>query len=479
MPEEPAGAGGDLTSRPPLPPHLSCEVLVIGGGPSGMAAAYWLAAAGRDVIVVEKKHYPRVKTCGDGLTPRSVRQLEEMGLGDELSAHHRYTGLRALAFGKELELPWPKHPRLPSYGYVITRAELDALVAERARKAGATVYEGAEAVAPLQSPVTESRSVAGSKPGSPGSVPEWLGGSRSGEKTRAVHFTRSAEGQVAGGAIVTDHDGGGSCHIAARYVIVADGSNSRYGRALGTARERSYPLGMALRGYYRSPRHTETMIESHLDIRDSTGNVVPGYGWIFPLGDGRVNVGIGLLSTDRRWKGVNTSQLLETFLTWAPDSWGLSPATSCGPPTGGKLAMGLSVGPRVGADYLVVGDAAGAINPFNGEGIAYGYETGRLAAQLLDQALRSGGRGDLAAYEEMLQESYGLYYAVARGFVQILGRPQLMRLLVSKSMYSRTLMEWVLAIMANMLREDELGPAEAAYRAVAVLARRAGLAGVL
>jgi flavin-dependent dehydrogenase len=135
--------------------------------------------------------------------------------------------------------------------------------------------------------------------------------------------------------------------------------------------------------------------------------------------------------------------------------------------------MGLSVGPRVGPTWLVVGDAGGAINPFNGEGIAYAYETGRLAAEVLHAALASGDGLALRSYDVRLQETYGLYFKVARAFVRIIGRPELMRALVGTGMHSRTLMEWVLRIMANLLRPDELGPAEAAYRAVAAIARLA------
>ena len=313
------------------------DVLVIGGGPSGGAAAYWLASAGHDVTVVERKRFPREKTCGDGLTPRSVKQLEEMGLTDELaSAGHRYDGLRSHGFGKTLELAWPSHPDLPSYGYVITRKDLDALVAGRAAKAGATVWERAEAT----EPIVES-------------------------------------GLVRGATIVRkDEPDAAPVEIRARYVIVADGANSRFGRALGTSRNRNYPLGMAIRGYYTSPRHDEPWIDSWLDIRDKQGNVLPGYGWIFPVGDGRVNVGIGLLSTFNQWKAVNTTHLMASFVEYAPASWDLRPETCCGPPTGGRLPMGMSVGPHSGPTYLVVGDAGGTINPFNGEGIAYAYETG-------------------------------------------------------------------------------------------------------
>ena len=409
----------------------STDVLVVGGGPSGAACAYWLAEAGHDVILLEKKRYPREKTCGDGLTPRSVRQLEDMGLADELSTFHRYSGLRSHAFGRTIEMHWPRHPELPDYGYIITRKDLDALVAERADKAGAAVWEASEAVAPI------------------------------------------VEGGLVRGAVIRRKgpDGERTEAVRARYVVVADGANSRFGRSLGTSRNRAYPLGMAIRGYYESPRHDEPWIESWLDIRDRAGNVLPGYGWIFPVGDGRVNVGIGLLSTFNQWKAVNTTHLMESFVRYAPASWDLRPETSCGPPTGGRLPMGLSVGPHAGPTYLVVGDAGGVINPFNGEGIAYAYETGRMAADAIHEALRCGDGMALQAYPARLQETYGLYYKVARAFVKIIGHPELMRLLVSTGMRSRPLMEWIMQIMANLMRPDELGPAEAAYRAVAAIAR--------
>jgi flavin-dependent dehydrogenase len=229
---------------------------------------------------------------------------------------------------------------------------------------------------------------------------------------------------------------------------------------------------MALRGYYRSPRHSESYVDSFLDIRDSNGKVVPGYGWIFPLGDGRVNVGVGLLSTKGLWKSVNTSKLLDAFVAQAPASWCLSPETACGPPTGGRLPMGLAVGPRVGPDWIAAGDAAGTINPFNGEGIAYGYETGRLAAGAVSDALAADDPHMLAAYEQSLQDIYGLYYRVARAFIGVLSRPGLMRMFVNTGMYSQSAMEFLLRIMGNFMRPDELGPAEAVYKTVAALARQ-------
>jgi geranylgeranyl reductase family protein len=420
---------GDL--RPAPPSTYECDVLVIGGGPSGSATAYWLAQAGVNVLVVEKKHFPRNKTCGDGLTPRSVRQLYDMGLREDLHGHHRFEGLRALAFGRELELAWPSHEEYPDHGYVITRSELDAMVANHAEKAGAVYWQGTEAIGPL--------------------------GANAGDGGEAL------------GATVTSSDHGTTSEIRARIIVVADGANSRFGRALGAARDRSIPLGMAIRGYYASPRHDERFIESRLDIRDSDGNIMPGYGWIFPLGDGRVNVGVGLLSTFDRWKSVNTTKLMEAFVQQAPASWGLSAETALGAPTGGRLPMGLSVGPRVGPDYLLVGDAGGSINPFNGEGIAYAYETGRLASKHIVRALTNNNRRLLANYESELQSLYADYYKVASAFMKLVGRPSVMRALVGTGMRSKVAMTVVLRIMTNLLRDKRRRVPELAFAAASSL----------
>ncbi len=413
------------------------DVVVVGAGPAGSSCAYWLAEAGWDVVVVEKKVFPREKTCGDGLTPRAVRQLADMGLEDALAGSHRYTGLRAFGFGQSIEMQWPDHPHFPAYGYTITRHDLDGLVAGRAAEAGASLLQGTEVVG-----VVADDTAAPAAP-----LPALAGVTI---KEKGATSTRT---------------------IKARYVVVADGSNSRIGRLLGTTRRRDLPLGMALRGYYRSDRHDDPFIESHLDIRDTEGNVVPGYGWIFPMGDGRVNVGVGLLSTEQRWKGVNTSTLMDTFVDYAPKSWGLSPETSLGPPTGGKLPMGLSVGPRVGPNVVIAGDASGAINPFNGEGIAYGYETGRLAAAALGHAMTGAGSRALTEYDRELTAAYGPYFKVARAFVHLISHPEAMRVCVQLGMRSDLVMNQLLRIMANLMRPDAAGPAEIGYRAMELVSR--------
>jgi geranylgeranyl reductase family protein len=376
-----------LPDQPPAdtagPAATYCDVLVIGSGPSGSACAYWLAKAGHDVVLVERKAFPREKTCGDGLTPRSVRQLEDMGLGPELSSAHRWEGLRSHGFGRTLEMSWPVVKGMPTHGYIVTRKDLDGLVAGQATKAGAQLWE----------------------------------------HTEAVELVMDGA-ELRGARVVAKGDDGHMGTVMARYVVLAEGANSRLGWTLGNRRDRDFPQGMALRGYWTSPRHDEPWIDSWLDLRDENGDYMPGYGWIFPVGDGRVNVGVGLLTTSDRWKGANTTQMLESFV--------------------------------------------------NGEGIAYGYETGRLAAGVLSEALNSGNAGVLAEYERRLDAEYATYYRLARAFVRAISRPQVMRACVMTGMYSRPLMEWLLRIMSNMLRPEEAGIPEVAYKALVGIARAKG-----
>jgi flavin-dependent dehydrogenase len=358
-----------------------------------------------------------------------------MGLEGIVAANgHRYQGLRAFGFGAAVEMNWPEHPKFPNFGYTITRFNLDGLVAENAAKNGANIVNGAEAV-------------------------------------DLIDPTPGGEGELVGaaGVVVKDKETDATGEIRGRFLVIADGQNSRLGRELGVVRNRDWPLGMALRGYYTSDRHDEPWIDSHLDIRDTNGEVVPGYGWIFPLGDGRLNVGVGLLSTGGAWKGVNTTKLQEYFVAQVGEAWGLNDETCCGPATGGRLPMGLSIGPRVGANTLTIGDATGTVNPFNGEGIAYAYESGRLAAAVLGEALLNNDASMLRLYDEQLQAAYGDYYKVARAFVRLISEPKALQACVGLGLRVPPVMRELLKIMANLMSNDEPGLGERGYRAITKL----------
>lgn len=404
------------------------HVLVVGGGPAGAAAALWLAHDGHHVTLVEKKEFPRDKTCGDGLTPRAIRQLLDMGFDFDVAEFHKITGLRSYA-GDDLmlEMNWPQHSRFPDWGGVIRRRDLDGQVATLAEKQGVKVHQKTEALAVVE------------------------------------------EGRLAGVSLV--HDGEKET-IRPDMVVVADGSLNRFGRSLGTSRRKDYPMGLAARGYYSSPRSADPFLESQLDLRDDTGATMPGYGWVFPLGDGTVNVGVGLLSTFKRWKHVNTTKMMHDYVdNSSPAYWGLGDHSKLSDPEGGKLTMSFSKGPLVGANWITIGDAAGAINPWNGEGISYGYETGRLAAHYVGEALAAGDPSLLHCYTQRLDDEYGLYYKMARIFVKLIGNPSVMRTLANTGLRHRPLMEWTLKVMANLLDEDDRGVGETVYLALAEIVR--------
>jgi geranylgeranyl reductase family protein len=405
------------------------DLLVIGGGPAGASAAFWAAGQGLDVVIVERRAFPREKTCGDALTPRAVRALHDMGLGGSLAELHRVQGLRLRAHRRSVEIAWPEHPARPAAGYVVRRGRLDTLVAEHAVRNGAQLRPRSEALAPV------------------------------------VH-----NGLVVG-AVVRDLARGSTEELTARYVIVADGSNSRMGRSLGAVRDRTYPQGMAIRAYFASPDSYDTWLESTLDIRDQTGAPLPGIGWVFPGGDGSVNVGVGLVSTYRDWTSVNTTHLLSMFARTLADRWNLDPTAPLAAPVGGRLPMGGSIGPKAGPNWLLAGDAAGSVNPFNGDGIATAYETGRLAAMTVAEAIASGDGLALQRYPSVLDERYGLYNKMGRVFTRAIGRPALVRELTRVGVHSRSLLEWAVRVMTDLVGTEEQRHAEAAYRALAALVR--------
>jgi geranylgeranyl reductase family protein len=405
------------------------DVIVVGAGPSGSTAAYYLAQAGLNVLLVEKSRFPRDKVCGDGLTPRAVKSLVAMGVDvSEEAGWLRNKGLRVIGGGMRLELDWPELSSWPGYGLVRTRASLDEQLARRAQAAGAKLLEGTTATGPV---LDDSGRIVGVETTT---EPE--------EKTKSR--SRSDNTERAHGSSVT---------YRARVVVAADGNSSRLSVAMGLRKRDDRPMGVAVRTYYTSPRHEDDYLESWLDLWDGR-RLLPGYGWIFGMGDGTSNVGLGLLNTSDAFGKTDYRELLKGWLTSMPEEWGYVEENRTEPVRGAALPMGFNRTPHYHKGLLLAGDAAGMVNPFNGEGIAYAMESGELLARVVAQALaRSTGAETervLSSYPEELQAAYGRYYTLGRIFVELIGRPKLMRYATSRGMHHPQVMRFALKLLANL-----------------------------
>ncbi len=363
--------------------------------------------------MLEKSRFPREKVCGDGLTPRAVKALVGMGISvGEQDGWVRNKGLRVIGAGKRMELGWPELASYPGYGLVRGRTDLDQTLARRAEKAGARLQEGVT----VTGPVLDERT-----------------------------------GRIIGVTARPDGDGERAYH--ARVVVAADGNSSRLSVAMGLRKRDDRPLGVAVRTYYKTPRHDDDYLESWLDLWDGD-RLLPGYGWIFGMGDGTSNVGLGLLNTSAAFGHTDYHALLRRWLSGMPAEWGFTEENRTQPIRGAALPMGFNRTPCYYNGLLLAGDAGGMVNPFNGEGIAYAMESGEILARTIVQALARARRAEtervLAGYPQALNDAYGGYYALGRQFVKLIGRPGLMRFATRHSMSRPALMRFALKLLANL-----------------------------
>ncbi|MCE7078925.1 geranylgeranyl reductase family protein [Streptomyces sp. ST2-7A] len=397
----------------------TADVIVVGAGPGGSAAAYHLARSGLDVLLLEKTAFPREKVCGDGLTPRATKQLVAMGIDiSEEAGWLRNKGLRIIGGGHRLQLDWPELAGYPDYGLVRRRDDFDERLARQAVKAGARLYERCNVTGPVMEARTGTRVVGVT--------------ARLGEEKREVEYR-------------------------APVVIAADGNSSRLSLAMGLHRDDRRPMGVAVRTYFESPRHEDDYLESWLELWDRRGDeprLLPGYGWIFGMGDGTSNVGLGILNSSKSFGELDWRQVLKAWCASMPEEWGYTPDNMTGPIRGAALPMAFNRKPHYTRGLLLVGDSGGLVNPFNGEGIAYAMESGQIAAEVIVQAMarRTPAQREVALrrYATVLRDTYGGYYTLGRAFVKLIGNPKVMRLATERGLPHPVLMRFTLKLLANL-----------------------------
>ncbi|MEV0583007.1 geranylgeranyl reductase family protein [Nonomuraea sp. NPDC050310] len=392
----------------PAASQADADVIVVGAGPAGSATAYYLAQHGLDVLLLEKTTFPREKVCGDGLTPRAVKQLMNMGVDIDAPGWTRHKGLRVVGGGHRFDLDWPELDSFPNFGLVRTRQDFDEILAANAVKGGVRLMEGVN----VSGPILDDRS-----------------------------------GHIVG---VTTKDGRS---FRSRVVVAADGNSTRLALAMGLHKREDRPMGVAVRTYYDSPRHDDDYLEIWLELWDGD-TLLPGYGWVFGVGDGRANVGLGLLNTSDAFKAIDYRDLLKRWTRNMPAEWQFDDEHMTAPIRGAALPMAFNRQPHYTRGLLLVGDSGGSINPFNGEGIAYAMETGEIAAEVIAKALRQDTAAQrervLRTYSQVLKDAYGGYFTLGRLFVEAIGKPGLMSFGVRHGLPHPRLMRFALKLLGNL-----------------------------
>ncbi|MCF2705998.1 geranylgeranyl reductase family protein [Arcanobacterium haemolyticum] len=393
----------------------AADVIVVGGGPAGASTAHYLARAGVDVLVIEKASFPRDKICGDGLTPRAVAELIRMGI--DTTGWTRNYGLRTYGGGHCIEVPWPELTSMPNYGLASPRHKLDEILIAKAREAGARIQENTTV-------------------------------------TGAIRDERT--GRIIGVTARTRGDKSKGDEYRARYVVDAGGVSARLATSIGREKDMKRPMGVAYRTYFRSPRALDTMMESHLELWEGEphkSDLMPGYGWIFPVGDGLVNVGLGSLSSTAEPTGLDYRKMFSVWMKNVPDEWEFTPENQEGQLRGAALPMAFNRKPHYADGLLLVGDAGGMVSPFNGEGIAYALQAGRFAADAIVQAKArrtlTAQEAALSRYPAMLEEELGGYYSMGRIFAALIERPEIMHLCVKYGLPRPTLMRFVMKLLSD------------------------------
>jgi geranylgeranyl reductase family protein len=399
------------------------DLAIVGGGPAGATAAMYAERHGLRAIVLDRATFPRDKICGDALSGKSMSILDELGLMEDVAnlegAEIRHIILASPAHvGARVDMRDRSHfdpltgRHVPMGGFVIRREIFDDYLVQEARRRGAEIREG--------------------------------------------FFVRDLLRDDSGCVIGVEgkqNNSGPMEHIRARVVLGCDGFNSVVARKTGLYKHNAKHSLVALRCYYEGVEGLTDELELHF-----ADEVRPGYFWIFPLEDGKANIGIGMVHATMKRKGIDLRVALDQVLARAPFAERFRNARPLEKPVGWNLPVGSKRRPAHGAGFMLLGDAAGLIDPFSGEGIGNAFYSARIAVAACAEAIAEGDTSarSLRRYEDRLWECLGDELKVSHQ-MQWIGRARpVLNFVINKAANNDAVADHVCGMLANAVPKKDM-----------------------
>ncbi|MBI2129498.1 NAD(P)/FAD-dependent oxidoreductase, partial [Candidatus Woesearchaeota archaeon] len=380
--------------------------IIVGAGPAGSSAAYFSGNLGLDLLLLDKKEFPRAKLCSGGISPRTLKTLDEMNFGHKIERkYHKVIGGKIIApNGAVIEGNIPKTEKYRDYGYVIHRTELDKMLRDHGMQTKNSEFRQEEAI----DLIIDAGYVKGVK-------------TESNEK------------------------------IYSKAVILADGANSRLAEKYGLIAPCKEKTIIALESW-----------REHIEVKDRFviyyhEKLLPGYFWIFPEGDGKANVGLGFWGLSKYketdiydvFKEIQASKQIDNLLqgsniTHEPKAWTIRFRDPK------KIPIGNGV--------IAIGDSGGFANPFTGEGIYYALESGKFAAMAVKKALETGdvSADGLKHFQELCAEEFEEDVQFSHVLRKIFGNAEIINSLAMKASVDPDLNSLLQGILVNVKPKGQI-----------------------
>lgn len=389
------------------------DIIIVGGGPAGTSAALYAHKMGLKTIILDKNTFPRDKICGDALSGKSVKYMRELGVLDQVANLNGST-IRRITFGSpshkqfDIHLNNPQNKGDIKEGYVIPREIYDNFLFEKAKEV-TEIIENFN----VNDLLYENNKIIGI----------------SGKHKKEVH------------------------QIYAPLILGCDGAKSTIARKLGFHTEDQENTAIAIRCYYEGVKGLTDQIELHF-----VDEVLPGYFWLFPAGDNIANIGLGLSKKFAKKDERKLSQILDEVTASPYFKDRFSNAKKLEKPKGWSLPLGRIQRPSYGDGFMLLGDAAGLIDPFTGEGIGNAMASAKFAVEVASEAKKNNdySKDVLSKYHKLVWDELGSELRTSTKLQNLSNYRTLLNIVINKASRNKDIQDIISGMLTKEISKDKL-----------------------